>query len=234
MNNEKTNAAEVKNSVTSSENANSKKKYYDFPTEAELMQLGREMEIVSHPKVNEMVSEIKKCVCQFDRMMEIDVENFPDFTSKIQAAEERWKKCDELKRIIDIKLREIEVFCKKHEIPLNICIYYPGIYCKATCQIAPAFIYYSLKRGYLVVIDETFKEWANPDVIFDNFDSGCIKKDFYVIPELGIGAVGIQDGIVRIGNFETTDDIPDVVLEYIAHLHHLLDKNNIEVITECI
>ena len=201
------------------ENKQSKNILFDFPTEFELKQYGREMEIVTHPKVNEMVSEIKKCVYQFTSTA--DDESF----------------CHRLfELVINIgkELRNIEAFCKKHEIPLNICVDYSGICCKDVHNMIPGYIYYSLKRGYLVVIDETFKEWADPDAFFDNFDSGYIKKDFYVNPELGIGSVGIQDGIVTIGNFVTEYDLPKVVWSYIDYLHELLEQNKIEVATEYI
>ena len=59
-----------------------------------------------------------------------------------------------------------------------------------------------------------------------------LTKDFYVDPNLGVGTIKIQDGIVRIGNFETEYDIPDVVWEYITYLHTFLDLNDIKVPTE--
>ena len=201
-------------------------------TEDKITKKRIEMEILFHSEVNEIVSEIKNCVCQYDRVMDIDVKNFPDFHSQMQAAEEKKIKGNELKRRINKRLKSIGTLCEKHRIPLNICVSYPEICYKATSRVAPAFIYYSLKRECLVVIDHTFEEWADPDGFFKDFDSGYLTKDFYVDPNLGVGTIKIEDGIVRIGNFETEYDIPDVVWEYITYLHAVLDLNDIKVPTE--
>ena len=76
-------------------------------TEDKFTKKGSEMEILSHSEVNEIISEIKNCVCQYDRVMDIDVKNFPDFHSQMQAAEEKKIKGNELKRRINKRLKSI-------------------------------------------------------------------------------------------------------------------------------
>jgi len=57
---------------------------------------------------------------------------------------------------------------------------FPFIYQRP--QVAPAFIYYSLKRECLVVIDHTFEEWADPDGFLRILTLDILQKIFMSIP----------------------------------------------------